>query len=152
MIPSRPSLPSIIWLTSGPVDFAGTARVTSTPAGVTARNAVVMSAMSPYLSDCIPDDRVAIQPPSVEWVKLSGKWPNVQPFALSCSSRRGPSTPAWTRAERATSSISSTRSILRTSTDITVRVSVSGGSRLSEMFVPPPKGITTASCARARPT
>jgi hypothetical protein len=31
-----------------------------------------MSEMSPYLSDCMPEDRVAIQPPSVLWVKLSG--------------------------------------------------------------------------------
>ena len=28
-----------------------------------------MSAMSPYLSDCMPEDRVATQPPSVLWVK-----------------------------------------------------------------------------------
>ena len=49
--------------------------------------------MSPYLSDCMPDERVAIQPPSVEWVKLSGKCPTVQPRALSCSSSA--------RAERA---------------------------------------------------
>ena len=39
---------------------------------------VTMSAMSPYLSDCMPDDRVATQPPSVEWVNESGKWPSVQ--------------------------------------------------------------------------
>ncbi len=38
-----------------------------------------MSAMSPYLSDCMPEERVATQPPMVEWVKLSGKWPMVQP-------------------------------------------------------------------------
>ncbi len=66
MMPSRPSLPSSIWLTSGPVDFDGTARVASTPVGVTTRRPLVMSAMSPYLSDCIPDERVAIHPPSVE--------------------------------------------------------------------------------------
>jgi len=46
--------------------FDGTARVTSTPAGVTARSACVISPMSPYLSDCMPDERVAIHPPRVE--------------------------------------------------------------------------------------
>ena len=46
--------------------------------------------MSPNLSDCMPDERVAIQPPRVEWVKLSGKCPSVQPCAFSCSSRCGP--------------------------------------------------------------
>ena len=54
--------------------------------------------MSPYLSDCMPDERVAIQPPSVEWAKLSGKWPSVQPRAFSCSSSAGPNAPAWTSA------------------------------------------------------
>ena len=29
----------------------------------------------------MPEERVAIQPPSVEYVKLSGKWPQVQPWA-----------------------------------------------------------------------
>ena len=43
----------------------------------------VMSEMSPYLSDCMPDERVATQPPRVLWVKLSGKWPSVQPLGRS---------------------------------------------------------------------
>ena len=30
----------------------------------------------------MPDERVAIQPPSVEWVNESGKWPNVQPLRV----------------------------------------------------------------------
>jgi hypothetical protein len=77
MIPSRPSLPRIISRTLGPVDVLGTGRTTSVPDGATTRSPRVKSAMSPYLSDCIPDDRVAIQPPSVEYVKLSGKWPIV---------------------------------------------------------------------------
>ena len=117
MMPSRPSLPSTIWRTSGPVEAAGTGRVTSTPAGVTTRTARVRSAMSPYLSDCIPDERVAIQPPRVECAKLSGKWPAVQPRAPSCSSRSGPNTPACTRASPDASSISSTRLIRSMSTD-----------------------------------
>ena len=152
MIPSRPSLPSTIWRTSGPVEAAGTGRVTSTPAGVTTRTARVRSAMSPYLSDCIPDERVAIQPPRVECAKLSGKWPAVQPRAPSCSSRSGPNTPACTRARPDASSISSTRLIRSMSTDTTGRPSSSGGSRLPEMFVPPPNGISTQSSFNAAPT
>ena len=77
MMPSRPSDPSTIWRTLGPVDIAGTGRVTSVPDGVTTRSPLVRSAMSPYRSDCIPEERVAIQPPSVEWVNESGKWPRV---------------------------------------------------------------------------
>ena len=73
MIPSRPSLPSTISRTLGPVEVVGTGRMTSMPVGVTTRSPRVRSAMSPYLSDCIPEERVAIQPPSVEWAKLSGK-------------------------------------------------------------------------------
>src|SRR6478672_4596915 len=79
MIPRRPSLPRTISRTLGPVEVVGTGRVTSVPAGVTTRTARVRSATSPYLSDCMPDERVAIQPPSVEWVKLSGKCPMVEP-------------------------------------------------------------------------
>src|SRR5918994_108373 len=48
----------------------------------------------------MPEERVAIQPPSVECVKLSGKWPQVQPWALSWRSSSGPKTPACTRASR----------------------------------------------------
>ena len=77
MIPRRPSLPSTIWRMLGPVDVAGTGRITSVPDGVTTRRPLVMSAMSPYRSDCMPEDRVAIHPPNVEWVNESGKWPNV---------------------------------------------------------------------------
>ena len=47
MTPSRPSLPSTISRTLGPVEVAGTGRVASTPAGVTTRTARVSSAMSP---------------------------------------------------------------------------------------------------------
>ena len=86
-IPSRPSLPRIISRTLGPVDVAGTGRVASRPDGITTRTARVRSATSPYLSDCIPDERVAIQPPSVECAKLSGKCPSVHPRAFSCCSR-----------------------------------------------------------------
>ena len=149
MMPSRPSLPSTISRTLGPVDVAGTGRITSMPCGVTTRSPRVRSATSPYLSDCMPDERVAIQPPSVEWVKLSGKWPSVQPRALSCSSSRGPKAPAWTRARRDVSSIASTRSSRAMSTETTGRCSSAGASRLPEMFEPPPNGITTASASSA---
>ena len=149
MMPSRPSLPSTISRTLGPVDVLGTGRVTSVPAGVTTRSARVRSATSPYLSDCMPDDRVAIQPPSVEWVKLSGKCPTVQPWAFSCSSRCGPKTPACTRARRDSSSISSSRSRRPRSSETIVRSSAAGASRLPEMFVPPPNGMTTASASSA---
>jgi len=88
--PRRPSLPRIISRTLGPVEVDGTGRVASTPCGVTTRTARVRSAMSPYLSDCIPLERVAIQPPSVECVNESGKWPAVQPWALSWRSSSGP--------------------------------------------------------------
>src|SRR5829696_1346526 len=71
--PSRPSEPKIISRTLGPVEVWGSGRTTSTLPGMTARRPRVMSAMSPYLSDCMPEDRVATQPPSVLWVKLSGK-------------------------------------------------------------------------------
>ena len=65
-----------------------------------------MSAMSPYLSDCMPDERVAIQPPRVDHTKESGWWPIVQPRAWSWSSMSGPNTPAWIWARPETSSIS----------------------------------------------
>ena len=149
MIPRRPSLPSTISRTLGPVEVLGTGRVASIPFGVATRRARVRSATSPYLSDCMPEERVAIQPPRVEWVKLSGKWPSVQPRAFSCSSRWGPNTPGCTRASRARSSSASTRSMRVRSTEITGRVSAAGASRLPEMFVPPPKGITTASASSA---
>src|SRR5215218_10115715 len=71
--PSRPSEPKIISRTLGPVEVWGSDRTTSTLPGMRARRPRVMSAMSPYLSDCMPEDRVATQPPSVLWVKLSGK-------------------------------------------------------------------------------
>ena len=77
-----------------------------------------MSAMSPYLSDCMPDERVAIQPPSVLWVKLSGKWPRVQPRRPSCASMSGPSAPAWIRARPDSSSMSSTLFIRPMSSEI----------------------------------
>ena len=60
------------------------------PPGRTTRIPLMMSAMSPYLSDCMPDERVATQPPSVEWVNESGKCPSVQPCWLSWASRSGP--------------------------------------------------------------
>ena len=68
MMPSRPSLPRIISRTLGPFDAVGFGRITSRPSGRTTRMPRAMSAMSPYLSDCIPDERVAIQPPRVQWV------------------------------------------------------------------------------------
>jgi hypothetical protein len=66
MTPSRPSLPRIISRTDGPLEVDGNGRSTSTPPGRTTRRPRAMSAMSPYLSDCMPDDRVATQPPTVE--------------------------------------------------------------------------------------
>jgi hypothetical protein len=83
MTPSRPSEPTTISRTLGPVDALGTARITRTPPARTTRSPLTMSAMSPYLSDCMPDERVATHPPSVEWVNESGKCPIVQPSRLS---------------------------------------------------------------------
>ena len=60
----------------------GSGRSASTCPFITMRRPRVTSAMSPYLSLCIPDDRVAIHPPSVECVKLSGKCPSVQPVRV----------------------------------------------------------------------
>ena len=124
-------------------------RSTSTRPGMTTRRPRVMSAMSPYLSDCMPEERVATQPPSVEWVKLSGKWPRVQPRALSCASRSGPSAPAWIRASPDSSSTSSTFVSRPRSRLTTGRVSSSGACRLPAMLLPPPKGMSTASAAMA---
>ena len=92
---------------------------------------------------------MAIQPPSVECVNESGKWPNVYPSAASCSSRRGPKTPAWTRASRESASISSTWSRRSRSTEITGRASSAGASSEPEIEEPPPNGITTASARSA---
>jgi hypothetical protein len=47
MIPSRPSLPSTISRTLGPVEVLGTGRMLSSPAGVTTLRPRVESAMSP---------------------------------------------------------------------------------------------------------
>ena len=47
MIPSRPSLPSTISRTLGPVDVLGTGRTTRMPEGVTTRSPRVSSATSP---------------------------------------------------------------------------------------------------------
>ena len=52
---------------------------------------------------------MAIQPPSVEYVKLSGKCPQVQPWAFSWRSSSGPNTPACTRASCEVASTDSTR-------------------------------------------
>ncbi len=116
MIPSRPSLPSTISRTLGPVDVLGTGRVTSVPAGVTTRTARVRSATSPYLSDCMPDERVAIQPPSVEWVKLSGKWPSVQPRRVELLLELRAEHAGLHAREARPASISSTRSMRPRST------------------------------------
>ena len=111
-----------------------------------------MSAMSPYLSDCMPEERVAIQPPRLEWVKESGKCPIVQPRAFSCASREGPSAPAWTRARPEPSSMSSTRSSRPRSTETTARCSPGIGSSDPAMLLPPPNGISTASFATTAST
>ena len=66
-----------------------------------------------------------------------GKCPSVQPRAFSCSSSCGPSTPAWTRAMRDSSSIESTRSSAPRSTEITLRVSPGE-----------PRGCPRCSCPR----
>ena len=152
MMPSRPSEPRTISRTLGPVEVLGSGRITSTLPGCTTRTPRVISLMSPYLSDCMPEDRVATQPPSVLWVKLSGKWPRVQPRARSCSSMSGPSTPAWIVASPDSSSTESTRFIRPMSTEITGRVSSGGACRLPEMLLPPPNGISTALAATARST
>src|SRR5829696_981319 len=81
--PSRPSEPSTISRTLGPVEVDGNGRTTSTLPGMTTRMPRAISEMSPYLSDCMPEERVATQPPSVLWMKLSGKCPNVQPLRAS---------------------------------------------------------------------
>ncbi|MPN34181.1 hypothetical protein SDC9_181674 [bioreactor metagenome] len=147
MMPSRPSEPRIISRTLGPDEVDGSARRDSTSPWRTARRPLTMSAMSPYLSDCMPVDRVAIQPPSVEWVNESGKCPIVQPRRPSCSSICGPSAPAWIRASPDSSSISSTLVIRPRSTETTVRRSAGIGSRAPTMFEPPPNGISTASAS-----
>src|SRR5215217_5578719 len=97
----------------------------------------------------MPEERVAIQPPSVECAKLSGKWPQVQPSAPSWRSRSGPKTPASTRASCDVASIDSTRLMRLMSTEITGRGSPASGSRLPEMLEPAPNGMTTASWSRA---
>ena len=104
--------------------------------------------MSPYLSDCMPEERVAIQPPSVEWVKLSGKWPSVQPLRVEL--------PLEVRTERAGLDPGEAgRRVHRralgacraTSSETTVRAPRPGASRLPEMLVPPPNGMSTASAS-----
>src|SRR6187200_1270999 len=72
MTPSRPSEPRTISRTLGPVEVCGNGRTSSTLPGMITRMPRAMSAMSPYLSDCMPEERVATQPPSVLWLKLSG--------------------------------------------------------------------------------
>ena len=134
MTPSRPSLPSSISRTLGPVDVLGTGRTIRVPDAVTARSPRVSSAISPYRSDCMPEDRVAIQPPSVEYVKLSGKCPQVQPWAFSWRSRSGPKTPACTCASWDVASIDSTRFMRPMSIEITGRLSPDSASRLPEML------------------
>src|SRR4030095_10956223 len=70
--PSRPSEPSTISRTLGPVEVCAKRRTCNTLPVITIRMPRAMSAMSPYLSDCMPEDRVATQPPRLLWVKLSG--------------------------------------------------------------------------------
>ena len=72
MMPRRPSEPSTISRTLGPDDVDGSGRSSSTSPGITMRRPRVMSAMSPYLSDCMPVERVAIQPPRVDHTNESG--------------------------------------------------------------------------------
>src|SRR5215217_7527319 len=92
--PSRPSDPSTISRTLGPVEVCGNGRSSNTLPGIMTRMPRAMSEMSPYLSDCMPDDLVATHPPRVLWVKLSGKCPIVQPRPPSCCSKSGPCAPA----------------------------------------------------------
>ena len=94
MIPRRPSDPSTISRTLGPEDVDGRGRSDRIWPGITMRRPRQMSAMSPYLSDCMPELRVAIHPPSVDHTNESGWCPIVQPRAWSCSSMSGPNTPA----------------------------------------------------------
>ena len=152
MTPSRPSEPRIISRTLGPEEVLGSGRSATTLPGSTTRRPRVMSAMSPYLSDCMPDERVAIHPPRVEWRKESGWWPMVQPRAPSWSSMSGPRTPACTRARPAASSTSSTRFIRPRSSETIVRSSAAGGVSEPEMFDPPPNGMRTASAATTAST
>ena len=152
MTPSRPSEPRTISRTLGPVDVLGSGRSTSTLPGCTTRRPRVMSAMSPYLSDCMPEERVAIQPPSVLWVKLSGKWPMVQP--------RRPSCVLDVRAEHA--GLDPGEPGLLVDLEHLVHPTQVEGDhgarlvgrrlRLPEMLLPPPKGMSTASAATARST
>ena len=152
MTPRRPSEPSTISRTLGPDDDDGSGRSVSTWPGITMVSPRQMSAMSPYLSDCMPEERVAIQPPSVDHTNESGWCPMVQPRAFSWSSMSGPNTPAWTWASPDTSSISSTLLMRPRLTEITWRVSPGSASRAETMFEPPPKGMSTASAATTAST
>ena len=112
-----------------------------------------MSAMSPYLSDCMPDERVAIQPPRRRVGEESGKCPMVQPLRVQLLLEVG--------AERAGLDAGETRLLvdvehLASCGPCRARgrraLSSARGSRRPAMLLPPPNGMMTASAATAAST
>ena len=150
MIPSRPSLPSIISRTLGPVDVAGTGRVTSTPAGVTTRTRAREVGDVAVLVGL--HARRARRDPAAERRvgEAVGEVAERPALRVELLLER--------RAEHAGLDPGEARHVV----DLEHAVHAAhvdarrpcaprrpGASRLPEMFVPPPNGITTASASSA---
>ncbi len=116
--PRVPSEPASMRSGLTPAPDAGSRRDSHTPTGVIARTDSTKSSMCVHTVAKWPPARVAIQPPSDEYSNDCGKNRSVSPRSASWRSRPGPVAPAWMRAERDTSSTSSTRSSARRSSEI----------------------------------
>ncbi len=144
--PSVPSEPMNRRSGLGPAPDPGSRRVSIAPRGVTTRRLSTKSSMCVCSVAKCPPERVAIQPPSVEYSKLCGKCRRLSPCGLSCASSAGPSAPAWIRAAREARSTSITRSIRRRSiiTAALWRWSSMRGSTPPTTLLPAPKGVSDA--------
>ena len=149
MTPRRPSLPSTISRTLGPVEVWGTGRVTSSPAGVTTRTAArevgdVAVAVGLHARGARGDP--AAERRVGEAVGEVAERPSLRvELALDVRAER-----AGLDAGEAGGRVDGEHSRSRvTSSEMTVRCSCVGASRLPEMLVPPPNGMSTASASRA---
>eukprot|EP01139_Manchomonas_bermudensis_P004220 Amastigsp_a19270_5.p3 type:complete len:214 gc:universal Amastigsp_a19270_5:84-725(+) len=152
-MPSMPSDPRARARASGPIDTRGAMQCRSrVPCGVTSRTETTKSSMLPYKLRCMPDARVAIQPPNVENSNESGSWPSVTPNAPRADARSSPTAPASTHAVSASWSTHLTACIRCMFTTATGRRSHGGTESAFATEVPPPKGTSTTSHSTAAAT
>ncbi len=82
-----------------PADWLGTLMSSIRPDDVRSEIEMAISRIPPYWLDSWPTAPVATQPPTVEYLKDSGKLPQVYPAFQSAASRSEPVTPAPARTK-----------------------------------------------------